>query len=360
MAAGDFISRVAVQAASQRIWADGRNFRELRKPINACMAGLSEQAVSFVPIMKGPVCIGVEAIYMKGCNDTVVDTQLSANNLADCDVAGVEGETAKKTYTPNISLTYSIKVDEDDCAGFTSFEEKLAFMKLKAKAILEHEFNRKWIATLAANIQANVDPLDGVKGVGEEITFPAAQWEGGSGATLMPKFHISAEANQIYDAYILNGRNFYEAKWLYEYKEKAGSQDRYDSVFDMGPYQMYWDIINVDAEVGAQSSFVIDKSAIGFFGQNDYMADMNAPRELKADLYVYREPSQRLMYRDGNSMVPVYFDVAEQHTCTVSSQDPVRQRRHRVVQIEYNLKGGIITGPPDCAGGTGILEFRQV
>lgn len=359
MAAGDFISRVAVQAASQRIWADGRNFRELRKPINACMAGLSEQAVSFVPIMKGPVCIGVEAIYMKGCNDTVVDTQLSANNLADCDVSGVEGETAKKTYTPNISLTYSIKVDEDDCAGFTSFEEKLAFMKLKAKSILEHEFNKKWIATVAANVQANADPVGGTA-VGNIVQFPASDFEGGAGAKLMPKFHISAEVNQIYDAYMLNGRNFFEAKWLYEWKEKAGSDDRYDDVYTSGPYEMYWDIINVDSVVGTNPTFIIDKSAIAFFGQNDYMADMNNPRELKADLYVYREPSQRLMYRDGNSMVPLYFDVAEQHTCTVSSQDPVRQRRHRVVQIEYNLKGGIITGPPDCGGGTGILQFDQV
>lgn len=356
MAAGDFIQRVAVQIAAQRMWADGRNYRELKKPIAASMAGMMEQNVSFVPIMKGSVCVGVEAIYLKSCNDTVTDTSLSENNLSDCDVTGVEAETAKKTYTPNISLTKAIRVSEDDCAGFTSFEEKLAFMKLQAKAAIESEYNEKYIAAIAANVQANAFVVGGTAN-GSIVEFPATDFEGGAGAKLMPKFHISAEQNQIYDAWMLNGQNFYEAHWLYEYKEKAGSDDRYDDVYMQGPYKMYWDIINVDSVVGSNPTFVIDKSAIGFFGQNEYSND--TPRELKSDLWTYREPSMRLRYRDGQSTQTVYFDVVEQHSCTVTSKDPARQRRHRVVDLEYTLKGGIITGPPDCGGGTGILQFDQ-
>lgn len=359
MAAGDFIDVYAEQIAAQRMWNDPRNNRELQKPIDSAMAVLNEQGVRFVPqILQDGRCVAVEAIYLKSCNDTVTDVEEVENNITDCDVSGVEAEAAKKTYTPNVALSKSIKVSTDDCAGFNTFEEKLAFLKLQAKTAIEVEFNKKVIAQLAANAQVNANPITG-NVLGTVTRYATAQWEDGAGAKLLSELHVSAERNQIYDAYILNGLNFYEAKWLYQYKEKAGSAERYDNVFDQGPYSMYWDIIDLDAEVGGlPSSFLVDKNAIAFFGQNEYMN--TEKRELVADLYTYKEPSMRLSWRNGQTMVPVYFDVAEQWSCAVSGASAVKNRRYGVVNIEYTLRGGLVLGPPDCGGGTGILHYQQM
>jgi len=357
MAAGDFINRVNEQIAAQRMWNDPRSNRELQTPVETAMAVLGEQAVTFQPVMSGPVCIGVEAIYLKSCNDTVTDCMESGNNLASCAVSGVEAEGVKKTYTPNVCLTKSIKVSADDCAGFTSFEEKLAFMKLKAKNELEVSLNSKMIAALVANAQVNAHPGDGTID-GTTTGFASANWEGAAGAALISKLHVSAIRNKILNAYIVNGSNFFEANFLYNYKEKAGSQDRFDSIFQQGPYRMYWDIFALDAAVGDPSSFMIEPSAIAFFNQNEY--ENSEKRELKSDLWVYKEPSMRLTYRDGQATKPVYFDVTEEWTCAVSGNDPVKHRRYSVVNVEFVLRGGIITGPPDCNGGLGILHYNQI
>lgn len=353
-----FIQKYNEQIMAQRMWADGRHKRELQKPVNAVLGGMVNQNVAFTPVMKGNVCIGTEAIFFKSCNDTVVDCTQAGNNLADCGISGIEATTEKKTYTPNVCLTKSIKVSEDDCAGFANFEEKLAFMKLKAKTAIEVEFNKAWIAALVANASANTEIFTGWTTVGTKVTIPAADWAAGEGAKLVAKLHISAEKNQIYDAYVLNGSNFYEAQWLYNYKEKSGSDDRYDDVFSAGPYDFMWDIINVDTVATASASFLVDRNAIAYFGQNEY-ANLEK-RELKSDLFVYREPSMRLRYKDGTNIVPVYFDVVEEHSCAVAGAATVLNKRYRVVNIEYTLRGGIITGPADCNSKTGILHFEQV
>jgi len=356
MAAGDFIQAYNEQINAQKMWNDGRHKRELQKPVPSAMAVMSQQNVAFEKVMQGGRCVGVEAIYFKSCNDDVVDCEDGDNDITDCDVSGIEAETAKKVYTPNVCLTKSLKVSADDCAGFNSFEEKLTFMKLKMKATLEAELNKKVIASLVSNAQANTFNEGGTIS-GTKVTFGSSSWIDGAGAKLLPKFHISAEKNQIYDAYMINGTNFYEAKWLYDYKEKSGSDDRYDDVFSQGPYQMFWDITNMDTVIGDKASFLIDRSAIAFFGQNEYENDIK--RELKSDMFVYREPSMRLNYRNGQTVQPVYFDVTEQWDCAISSGDPVKNRRYQVVNIEYVLRGGLVTGTPDCGGGTGILHFEQ-
>lgn len=358
MAAGDYIDVYAEQIAAQRMWNDPRNNRELQKPVETAMAALKEQAVTFVPVMKNGRCVAVEAIYLKSCNDDVVDVGLQANNISDCDVDGDEAEAAKKTYTPNIFLTKSIKVSEDDCAGFTNFEEKLAFEKLKAKTALEVEFNKKIIAALVANATAPAasSVLTGTI-AGTTVGYGAGNFDGANGAKLLAEWNIVAQREQIYDAYIMNGTNFYESHWLYPFKEKAGSAERFDTVFDRGPGPMYWDITALDAVSGADaSSFLVDKSAIAFFGKNEYAGR----RELKSDLFTYTEPSMRLSYRDGQSMMPIQFDVTEQWSCAISGATVVQNRRYRVVNIEYVLRGGIILGPPDCGGGTGIIHFNQI
>lgn len=358
MAAGDFIQRVAVQMAAARMWADGRQFRELKKPINTALAVLSEQNVRFGnPIFKNGVCVGIEVIYLKSCDEDVVDTSLSENNLSDCDVSGTQAESAKKTYNLNVSITKAIKVSMDDCAGFATFEEKLAFLKLQAMASIEKDFNNKVIATIEANKQTNAHAVGGSGGGTSTISFPSIQWDAGEGAKLMSKLYVSAERNQIYDAYIMNGLNFYEAKWLYQYKEKAGSDERYDSVFDLAPYNLYWDIINLDSVVGSTPSYVIDRSALAFHGQNEYAS--TTPVEIKADMVGYRQAAPRLKYNDGGTMVPAYFDVVEQVTCTQTAKDPAMQRRYRVLDVEFTLRGALVTGPPDCGGGTGILKFDR-
>jgi len=363
MAAGDFIDVYAEQIAAQQIWIDPRNNRELQKPIVSAQSLLNEQGVRFVPqILKDGRCVGVEAIFLKSCDDTVTDCEQSANNIADCNVSGIEAEAAKKTYTPNVCLSKSIKVSADDCAGFNSFEEKIAFMKLKAMNALEVELNNKVVATIASNAQANTAPLNGTVNA-TMVEYSSAAFEGHEGAKLLSEFNISAQRQQIYDAFILNGINFYEAQWLYDYKEKAGSQSVFDSIFNNGPWQMYWDITALDTEVGGtqiSNSFLIDKNAIGFFGQNEYMNDMSAKKELKSDMYVYRMPSRRLQYRNGVTMENVYFDVTEQWDCTISGAATVKNRRYQVVQFEFVLRGGLITGPADCNGGTGILHYTQV
>lgn len=356
MALGDFINRVTVQVAAQRMWADGRNNRELIQPIVSAKTVLDNQRVTFVPIMQGSVCIGVQAIWLKSCNDTVLDCEDSGNDLSDCDVSGIEAEGTSKTYQPNVCLTKSLKVTEDDCAGFNSFEEKLAFKKLETKAKIEREFNKKVIASIVANAQVNSFPQGGTV-AGTTVGFAAALWADGEGAKLLPKIHISAEKGQIYDAYMLNGENFYESKWLYEFKEKAGSAERYDDAYSRGPWPMSWDIIDLDTVAASPSSFLLDRSSLAFFGQNVY--DNLAPQQLVSDKFVYKEPSNQLMYRNGQGSQQVYFDVVEDWNCTVGST-VVKNRRYRSVDIEYTLRGGLITGPTDCGGKVGILHYNQI
>jgi hypothetical protein len=71
---------------------------------------------------------------------------------------------------------------------------------------------------------------------------------------------------------------------------------------------------------------------------------------------VWRQRAPRLMFRNGGSVVPVYFDVRKQTKCAVTSNVTWKEHHYQII-----FRGGLQLGPQVCsAAETGILHYKAI
>lgn len=361
MAAGEFIKSFLpdVLVARDRVFTGDRHKQGIIKDVSTAQAILSRQLVDWRPLYdqaglnNGRSCIGAKAIWLKACNDEVSD----CGTLSNCDLTGPEIESDNQIYSPNLCFEKSGKVLDNQCKDAFDKATKLGVQMANIMASLEQELQARQIAFLIANAQDN--RYSGTYGIrkttavdGESTTlFPSAQWT----SEIIAELIATAENNDLYNYYLLSGKNLWTQAFISQYRENCCNTDKL--VTGAGPIDIFFDLKNIDqANGGALTSILVDAGALGYFNVTDYTNESPMPFVQGSDLNVWRVPSQRLSYNLGGTLEPVYFDFEIQEKCAVNAST---NKKYVSTVILGRHQGGITLAPPTCnADDTGILTFE--
>jgi len=355
MAAGDFTASTmsTVLLKQEEMFADARSNRELQYPLDSAKSLLENQLVRFdkATILKGKNCVQVKAAFLKACRDATVDMTDSENDEVDCTYDGAEIESDAVTFEANKAWREPFVVWDDECADMYTFEDKLAYALAIATLNLEKRISTDVIAFLHANAMANLytDTYGSIVGVTTE--FPANEWT----PDLLAEFDITAEFAEIRNPILLTGTNFKNA--IYNAQYNFANLDQKDQRLKFDAWRWYMDPRTVDSTVGAKATFLFDAGAVAFWAKNEFTN--LAPMQQTGDQATFALPSRNLKYRDGQSMVPVMFDVYMKRDCKIATVGPSGKRRYGTF-VDVWATYGIQLGPEDCGNGTGILEFVNV
>lgn len=353
MASGDFTasqySRILLK--EEKMFRDSRAQRSSQYPIDTIQGLAERQKVDMAQRFIGNKCVGYQLTWLKSCGETVTDRLTTA--YANCDFTGCdEIESTSLNVDKNLSLSKCFTVWDDQCKDSYTYEEKVAFEMARTKALLEHEANKKMIALL----DSSTSPNEYTGAPGDTTTAPGETQIASANFTseLFAYFSIVGEVNRIYDPIIVSGTNMYTDYFLSRFK-RDGCCDT-DKIFMDGPYRIIFDLTVLEAVAGSQATYMVDAGTYAFWNTTEF--DNLTPQLKAKDTYVWKSKSNRLRYRDGNTLKPVYFDVMMKREC---KPDPTTGDSLKWGTVyDVSLKGGIFIGPVDCASHTGILKFVQV
>jgi len=243
-------------------------------------------------------------------------------------------------------------VSEVDCADVFKAVDKIAYLMAKTMVDLENAINEAAVAFLVANSQDN------------DATLPNS-WDNSDPDVIgIPLNELTPEAlaeifyqgqiNNLYSPFLVSGRNFFTSKVLADFRS-VGS-DNVDKIFNSPLGDIVFDLKNVDTLTSLASTFAIDPSAYAFWPSNDFKSTTPERWDDQYNTMVWRQRAPRLQYRDGTSLVPVYFDIMKQTKCTTASNRNLREYHFQVI-----FRGGLQLGPQVCdTGDTGILHYKAV
>lgn len=351
MAAGDFTASVLpdVIIKINEMFSGKRHTPELNTPIETIKALAERQTVRFdkVDVLLDHMdCRGCKVVWLKDCTNDVVngiDTPITS-----CDITGNETESTYLSVANNLAYYDTFSVKEEDCKDAFSAAEKIAYLMATTMAALEVKINLAGIAFLVANNQAPADDMGYTINGSDVLEVPKA--------SITPAFladiAVMAELSNLYSPFLVSGKNFYTANFLAEYRS-AGS-DHVDGA--LGSFPIVWDIKNMDTTVGADATFVVDPSSYVFWGSNQYQNEAPEMRAGDSKTLVWKQRAPRLMFNNAGTLVPVYFDITYQKTCSVTSGTEYTNHIFRVL-----FRGGLQLGPQVCdSGDTGILQINAI
>lgn len=353
MAAGSFSASALadIMIATEQVFTGERHRQGIRKDVSAAQAILARQKVNWVPVYEGGVndgsnCIGFKAVWLKNCDDTVDDCSLS-----DCNLSGIEIESDNTTYRPNFCKNIGRKALGKLCNNFFTKEDLIAKELADAITLMDQTLQSQLLAFIIANAQENRAKTDG-----------PGTWDAGDNAMRIPSAQMTADiigdiiynadANDLHEYYGITGKNFMKDFWRGKLNECCDSDAK---IFDGGGLDLVFAGAEFDTAAGFKATAVVDSGALGYFNVNDYMNESPQLFSAKDALYTWRVPSRRLAYNSNGTLIPVYYDVEMQDSCSTASN-----RRSIDTVINVRHKGGIVLAPPTCnAADTGILLFED-
>lgn len=349
MAAGDYSASALpdILLKIDELFADPRSARELQHPLESAKAVLENQMVRFIPTMLGDKCTGVNAAWLKSCADTSVGCD-GDDLLSDCEITGDELESDSKAFPDNFCYRDRFAVMDIDCKDKFEFDEKMAYGFATKTLQLEKNLNNAIITFLGANASANLytNTLGTIQ-VGGETDYKPEQYVP---ETLFADLDLTAIFNEINNPILLSGtlmRNaFYNAGF------NNLNMDQKDQKAQFDAWNLYFDPRSVDSVAGEQAMYMFDAGAMAFWCKNEFTNLAPNNQMDPANTHTFALPSRHLMYRDGNAMKKVMFDVYTQRKCVISNG-----LRKWGTHVEIQLRGGLHLGPLDCNSGSGILEF---
>ena len=345
--AGDFSPSVlgdTIIKEMDMLNGQGRTLSELSKPIVAGQAILMNQDPSITEMYSGQDCISAKIVALRGGSVVVAGSSTLACDIPDGNELGSEGKTLDKVLLVN-PVFASIK--EKECNNAFTWEERLAYVKLKAKVELEVALTKKLVsnASLWADIPSALwfDKTAGTV-VGNSYDVTNANFKPELYADILYASNIIDMNNPI----VLNGINFYHDTFLTQFKGIACCDN--DTVLTGAPYQVYFDLRNVDTTIGAKTTFAIDKNAMLFWSSPIFNA---VPREMTNDTIAWTEELPRLRYMANGQMLPIYVDIRAQKKCVDNGTD---------IQwnYEFTLRGALDQNLLDYNNRGGILKITRV
>lgn len=279
IACADYTS---IQVFAQDVWADNASNKQYIARAEAAKAVLQEQTAELIPLTDPDKDLTVKIQWIDMCANTV------ENLDPDCDFVGAEGEITceEKEITEAKQSVYSIT--ENKFRGSTAdIQMMIAKGWLTAKKKLDEEIAKSVIAKI--NGFVGVNEYGGAPGQvsGTDTFIPPANW----GPEIMAYFAQAAIINSSSDVYILDGDNLFRQTWLAQFNAMNPNEQSGKAL--LGTIRTYFDMFNMAAIVGADTMFMIDKSAVSLVTKNRYSS---APRNINngADRIRFSVPSDNL------------------------------------------------------------------
>lgn len=350
MAAGDFTATQLndVQELMYNLFTGERLDVNLNKPVPTAINALSRQTATIHPVLVSGECRAVEVGFLQ---DTI--TTSGTPPSSNCEITGTQGESAKITLNETHFRQVEFAVYDDQCKDGITFEQKLSYMMARAFVELELWLNNSVITFFDANAMnatyLTIDTEDGTL-VGDEIQVALANL---NTAEYLASMQYIANKHDVFAAWILSGKNLWVPKFASQFK--SPSCCTVDALYD-GPFDIAFDIKNLDTTVGSRSTFLIDPNGYVIWPKNDYMNDAPEGKDDQYNTFVWRQRSERLQYASGGTLSPVYFDVKRQRKCVIDANNHERWADHFRVQF----RGGMSLGPDPSAVGSGIIQFVAV
>lgn len=351
MAAGDFTASVLpdVIIKVNEMFSGVRHTPELNQPVETIKALGERQTVRFdkVDVLLDHMdCRGCKVVWLKDCTNNVVDGV--ATPITSCDIEGTEAESTYLSVANNLVYYDTFDIHEDECKDVFTAADKISYLMATTMHSIEKKINDAGIAFLLANNQEPAADQGYDINVDNVLEVPATSVK----PELLADISIIAELSNLYSPFIVTGKNFYTANFLADYRS-AGS-DNADGA--LKHFDIVWDVKNIDTAAGANATFVVDPSSYVFWGSNQYQNLAPMPRGDAQGTMVWKQRAPRLMFNNGGTMVPVYFDIEYQKVCYVVSGTTYLKHRFRVV-----FRGGLQLGPQICdSGDTGILQINAI
>lgn len=350
MAAGDFSASTLynVQRRMQDMFNGPRQQPNVNMPFPTLTAALTRQTARFDPIQTSTrQTRGVEVSFLKGA---ITVNDAASTPVTSCTIGGNEGESDKITMTPSEDLWAEFSVMDVDVNDIYTFEEKVAERYAKAIASLRVAWNNKLLAYFHANIATTpvIRTEDGTL-AGNVVTQAKATM---NTAEYIATMAAIAEENYMFTPFLISGRIFWIPKYSAQFKSPMCCS--LDAIFG-GPFDLFFDLHNIDTQVGTDTVLMIDPAAYAIWPHNHFQNDTP---ELKAsDTRVWRQQDPFLQYADGGVLKPVYYDVIAQHKCIINTPDTPDAERWGT-NFRIHARWGKTLAPNPNGLKNGIIEFQ--
>lgn len=343
--AGDFGTAIALE---QEILADGSRMKELDEPIIGGSAILMNQNPTIIPQFDGTGkrCIKARIVTMRGSNG------FAANKILTCTpTAGPKGGSEGKDVIKEVLINpFNFTVQDDSCENVHDYNAKYAYMSLYAKVQIEVALSKFLIGLAASNADTPSATWFETPGtvVGDTFEVTTANFK----SELIADVLAGSIMNKMTKPIILNGRNFFNKKVLAEFE--GGGCCTTNAVLNSNQYfQYYWDLLNVDQQLGGAYTLAIDNNSLYFWSSPNYT---NTVPELRAaDTYTWSEPLPRLKYMANGVMNDIFVDVKAKKYCTV-----VDGIETWGMNFEYVVRGAAGANLPNADGKKGIVKVKKV
>lgn len=339
MAAGDFtVDQLGnVKVELQRLFKREEKphkavfFQELIENQSFQLTGTTTQ------ILNGRSCQSVIGTWLKDCDETIVECASVVNDETNCVIDGDEAEAVSATYAPNLCYSRTIAVKDEECLGATSKVELTAQRLKNAIAVLDKELEKRIITFFLANRQtvAAGDIDVGAPNSGGLIwDIPASEWD----PKLLAKFIIYARKKKFSNPKLLSGSNLYEDFVSSPYR--GGDADKYDRILNNGEMPLFFNIFDTDTLTSENSTFIVDNDNVGYFNTRTYTNPVPQNMYDANNTHTFSVPSGYLKWRNGNTLVPIWYDVRMQRQC-------LNKKDYKDV-FEITHEGGFALGPALC------------
>lgn len=351
MAAGDFTASVAnrVNTKLMDMFKDPNvTNAEFKQPFDTARAFLENQTANVAPVLEGNQCVGAKVMYFKGSNDLTVSKSTNCTTPT-----GTELETSSKNYDTDVLVAAAGRVKDNDCSNEYDFIEKSAMLMKKMLNDIRVKLNRTTIlSALSAVAQTNLDTdiptsWDDTTNA-PRIDVPEDQftWDN------LGEFEAVANNNNIYDYFMVSGRNFYLDAFNSQYLKL--NDDGKSGSAAYGDFNIYFDLKHLYSVLSRRSTFLVDKNSYVFWNQFQNGA---VAVQVDSDRWVYTMADPVLKYMKNGSLVPVVYEVEYKKTCT--SRNSLNQL---IIAHDWYIRliGGFEFAPAGVNSETGLLEFSAV
>ena len=355
MAAGDFTAGQlgdAIAIESEMMMTSRTS--ELSTSIVAAQAVMNHQDFRATELMTpgilgvGTRCVSLKVVAHRFC-DIDVDTTPTVSCAVD---TGTEAEAEALTLDKENLAKINFRVLDSQCNNVFTFEKVLAENMLKAKAKLEVQLSKLIVTELSTNADTPVASWFDTDGtvVNNTYVIDPNDWT----TDLYADIRYAMALTKGNDPIIINGHNFYNESFLANFKGIACCDN--DSVLLNGPYQMFYDLHNVDQTLGGKYSLAVDKNALIFWSAPDHkFMELGQPELVSSDTYLWWDTLPRLQYYANGQMNPIYVDVRMKRLCSGSGVQSLTYGW----DVELVVRGVLSVNLANCDGYQGILKIKK-
>lgn len=327
---------------------------ELAIDITSGVGILSNMDSTIKEIGSGTSCMGAKVFTLRsGSLDKGNKTM--ACTLSSTVKDGTDGLQLQKQALVNFE---NFAIEDILCDNQSDFETRFSYLYMKAKVSLEQKITKALIALASANADVPVAGQFDIPGTVTGSVYQVATANFTS--NLLGDLKYVAKKNKMVDPRIYNGRNFYVKSIMNEFESNGCCSN--DAILNSNKhFDIIWDIENVDAVTGQNSTLIIDKNSILFWSSPVYdksvgFEDMMTKGKTSNDHYWCVDKLPRLTYNTALGPQPIYVDVRAKRGCVLDSLGVARD----AWVFELYVYGDMRMNLPNQDGKLGVYRIDKV